>query len=285
MKAEQAVDLLAQATGEAYRLVGRLPGGETGAHEVAGPAGNRLVVKWDARASTRTARADAVALSERLRIEAGWPVPPERTIVAEGWLFVLQDFMPGAPVGELGHHLVDTLLALHSRRLGLARAEDRSRWPDVLIRTLTIGGEGYCLHESLRGHSARTASLVARIERLGDTLSRDGLAGRDIVHWDLHPGNLLQDGGGLSAVVDTDFATVGDAAFDLVMLALASLTLPCDPGVRTRLFATAFDDLDELRTSAYLAHLFVRHLDWSIRRERRDEVDFWLARADEMLDL
>lgn len=78
---------------------------------------------------------------------------------------------------------------------------------------------------------------------------------------------------------------VGDASFDLVTLALTSLTIPCEPGVRTRLFASAFDDLDELTTQAYLAHLFIRIIDWPIRRRQFDEVEFWLARADEMLKI
>ncbi len=285
MDAEHAIALLSQTTGESYRLVGRLHGGETGAHQVVGPAGRRLVVKWDPRPATRPQRYDAVALSERLRVDAHWPVPPERTVATEDCLFVLQDFMPGTPVESLGHQLVDGLLALHPGRLGLARSDDPGQWPDVLITTLTVGGEGYCLHESLRVHNARTASLVARIETFGHAIDQVDLVGHDIVHWDLHPGNLLHDGGTLAAVVDTDFAKVGDAAFDLVSLALASLSVRCDPGVRARLFAAAFDDLDEQRRLAYLAHLFIRYLDWSIRRGRGAEVDAWLTRADEMLVL
>ena len=91
------------------------------------------------------------------------------------------------------------------------------------------------------------------------------------------------NGGALSAVVDTDFAIVGDAGLDLVMLALTSLNMECEPGVRSRLFAEAFNDLDELRAQAYLGHLFVRLIDWPIRRNSPKEVDFWLARADELL--
>ena len=87
-----------------------------------------------------------------------------------------------------------------------------------------------------------------------------------MVHWDLHPGNLLAGPDGLSAIVDTDFAAVGDGAFDLVMLATASLALPCEPGVRTRLSRAAFEGLGDTKRRAYLAHLFVRFLDWAIRR-------------------
>ena len=284
MNPEQAVALLTRTTGDAYRLIGRLTGGETGAHEVAGPAGERLVVKWDTDPSSKRARRGGVVLSERLRLEARWPVPRQRTVVGDDCLFVLQDLMPGAPVEVIGHGIVDRILELHGNRLQLARPGDRSGWPGILITTLTVGGQGYCLHESLRGHDERTARLVARIEDVGHALGPDDLVGHDVVHWDLHPGNLLQEHGALSAVVDTDYATIGDAAFDLVLLALGSLTVRCERGVRGRLFAAAFDDLGELQRRAYLSHYFLRLLDWSIRRGGEDEIEFWLGQADHMLE-
>ncbi len=154
-----------------------------------------------------------------------------------------------------------------------------------LITTLAVGGHGYCRHESLRGYDTRTRSLIERIEVFGASLEVEDFVGDDVVHWDLHPGNLLVDANGLSAVVDTDFAIVGDAAFDLVMLALTSLPLTCEPGVRSRLFAEAFDQLNEVRSQAYLGHLFVRLIDWPIRRNSPAEVEFWLARAEELLTI
>jgi hypothetical protein len=283
MNVEQAVALLARTTGDDYRLIGRLTGGETGAHEVAGPAGERLVMKWDTVPSSQAARREAVVLSERLRTDAEWPVPRQRTVVGPDCLFVLQDFMPGAPVAMIGHDMVDRLLELHRNRLGLARPGDRSRWPGILITTLTVGGNGYCLHQSLRDHDERTARLLARIEDVGHRIDPRDLPGHDIVHWDLHPGNLLQDHGSLSAVVDTDHAAIGDAAFDLVLLALGSLSGQCEKGVRSRLFAAAFDGLGELRRRAYLSHFFLRLLDWSIRRGREDEIEFWLDQSQHML--
>jgi hypothetical protein len=284
MSAAQAVDLLATTTGDAYALVGRLSGGETGAHEVTDPMGRRVVVKWDTGA-TSEARRQRVVLSERLRVDGGWPVPRQHTIVAGDCLFVLQELMPGAPIETLGHPVVDRLFELHARRIGLARSSDPSRWPDRLIETLTVGGGDYCRHESLRGYDERTATLVGGIEAFGRAVAPDDLVAGDVVHWDLHPGNLLHEQGTLSAVVDTDFAQVGDAAFDLVTLALASLALPCDRGVRRRLFAAAFDGLPDVRRRAYLGHLFIRFLDWPIRGGRDDEVEFWLGHAGQMLDL
>jgi aminoglycoside phosphotransferase (APT) family kinase protein len=146
-----------------------------------------------------------------------------------------------------------------------------------------MGGEGYCIHSSLYDFDHRTRSLVERIEEFGASINAAELGGGDIVHWDLHPGNLLINEESLVAVVDTDFAIIGDAKFDLVMLAMTSMTLDCEPGVPARLISSAFDDLDDLRTQAYLAHLFLRLIDWPIRRGRPNEVEFWLQKADELL--
>jgi aminoglycoside phosphotransferase (APT) family kinase protein len=282
---EAVASLLTRETGTPFQIRGRLSGGETGAHEFVKGDGYRVVVKWDTRPHSRQLRKEAVGLSERLRTVAAWPVPAETVIDADGTLFVIQDFMPGNPPEQLDHQLVDELLDVHSRRLGLARPDDPVHWPAALIKTLTVGGEGYCLHSSLRAFDGHTRSLIDRVEEFGRSIDEADLVGVDVVHWDLHTGNLLVSGSSLSAVVDTDFCAVGDARFDLAALALSSLTLPCLPGVRTRLFAAAFDDLDELNAQAYLAHLFIRFIDWPIRRGNSDEVSFWLARADELLKI
>jgi hypothetical protein len=280
-----AASILSEVAGRQFRLAKRLSGGETGAHLFIGPDDERVVVKWGTGREGRALRGEAVAFSERLRCEAGWPVPSESTIDGEEIRFVIQEFMAGTPPSTLDHRLVDQLLELHSRRLGLAKPHDPVRWPTNLITTIAVGGNGYCLHEPLLRYDHRTRSLIGRIEAFGCTLDADDFVGQDIVHWDFHSGNLLVEAGGLSAVVDTDFAMVGDAGFDLVMLALTSEALECETGVRSRLFAAAFDDLDEFKAQAYLAHLFVRLIDWPIRRGSPAEVDLWLARADELLTI
>lgn len=279
--AEQAVALLREATGEPYELVGRLSGGGTGAHEVRhGSDGERLVLKWEIDPGSRLLRRDGVELAERLRTQAGWPVPRQLVIEGPECLFVLQDFMAGGPVRAITPELADELLRLHRTRLGLGGPRAGSVWAERLIRTLVVGGSGYCRHEPLRRYDARTAAVVREVEALGARADPDDFTGSDIVHWDLHPGNLLTEDGNLSAVVDNDFCTVGDASFDLVMLALTSTALPCAPGVRHDLFRQAIDPLPPVRRAAYLGHLFIRLLDWPIRRGSADEVEHWLFQVD-----
>ena len=277
---EQAIALLRETTGDAYELVGRLSGGETGAHEVRrGPDSERMVLKWETDPDSQRLRREGVELAERLRTEAGWPVPQQHTVDAPGCLFVLQSFVDGRPIRILTSGLADELLRLHGRRLELGEDGAGCAWAQRLVRTLVEGGRTYCLHESLRGYDARTAALVEEIEAFGARVDPDDLRAHDIVHWDWHLGNLLARGDRLSAVVDTDFCAIGDAAFDLVALALSSSTVTCASGMRRNLFHLALDPLSPARRTAYLGHLFIRVLDWPIRRGSDDEVDHWLAQV------
>lgn len=129
-----AAVILSNVTGMAFHHVGQLAGGETGAHQFIGPDGQPLVVKWETISDRRILRGEAVALSERLRLQAGWPVPAESVVDADEIRFVvIQEFMPGTPPTAIDHRLVDQLLDLHSRRLGLAEPYDPIRWPMNLI--------------------------------------------------------------------------------------------------------------------------------------------------------
>jgi hypothetical protein len=278
-----AVGALCEATGRGYELRGRLAGGETGAHEVVAPDGDRFVLKWERDPTSAAARRRGARLTERLRLDGRWPVPRQELVQHEGWLFVIQELLPGSPVETLTHALVDEILELHVRRVGSAPRDLVDVWAGELIRTLTVGGDGYCIHESLRTYDARTARLLDTIERIGRRLEPADLPGADIVHWDLHPGNLLQSAGRLTAVIDTDFATAGDARFDLVTLALSSAAEPGEAGVTERLVQLAFDGLTDRQREAYVGHLLLRVVDWPIRRGRPDEVESGLVLAERFL--
>ena len=145
------------------------------------------------------------------------------------------------------------------------------------------GGHGDCLHQPLHRHDARTRRVVKRIEKIGNELSPDQLRGCDIVHADLHPGNMLQVDGRLAAIIDLDYATTGDAAFDLTFLAVSSLEYECyeyDDKTKHMLMEIGLEGLDQARRLAYVANIILRFLDWAIRKNRPSEIDFWLDHAD-----
>ena len=281
--ADAAVDVLSEALGVDFELVGPLAGGETGATEVRRSDGRRHVLKWELDPENQRRRREGVQLAERLRVEVSWPSPMQETLDVDGCLFVLQEFMAGTDVDHLSHELVDRIFDLHERRLGLAPTDASSQWADDMIEVLVEGGNGYCLHQPLRDFDARTRRVVERIEEIGRSLHTTDLCGNDIVHGDLHPGNLLQVDGRLTAVIDMDYTRVGDATFDLTMLALGSLGVSVDSGVRSRLFERGVHSLPDAKRRAYVANLVLRSLDWPIRKDRPAEIEFWLAEADRLL--
>jgi Phosphotransferase enzyme family len=279
---EAVLDILEASTEIRFELTGPLGGGESGGLEVTEPDGGRSIVKWQLEASGREALRRAVPLAEQLRLTAGWPVGPQQLVETPTATIVLRRRLPGTDVTALTHGLVDELLELHQRRLGIIPTADTT-WPAHLIKTLVVGGNTYCRHDVVGSYDERTARIVDFAEAVGTTLEPEDLIGADVVHCDLHPGNLLQVDGTLSGVIDTDFAAVGDAAFDLVTLAVSCREIDCEDGVPERLLGAAFEDLGEVRRRAYLAHLAIKFLDWPIRGDRPAEVELWLAEFTRLL--
>jgi len=275
--------LLSGALDHEFELIGSLTGGETGATEVQRDDGRRYVLKWELDPHNQRSRREGVVLAERLRTDAGWPCPEQHQVDVGDCLLVLQDLIPGAAVDHFTHELVDTLFETHERRLGLSPGALENRWASDMIEILVEGGNGYCLHQPLRDFDSRTRRVVERIEAVGRALTPADLSGNEIVHGDLHTGNLLQVDGRLSAVVDMDYTRVGDAEFDLVTLAVASLGVDADAGVRARLFTRGIDSLPDVKRHAYVGNLLLRCLDWPIRKNRREEIEFWLEQADRLL--
>lgn len=78
------------------------------------------------------------------------------------------------------------------------------------------------------------------------------------------------------------YTRIGDADCDLAMLALTSLGVAVDPGMRTRLFASGIENLSAAKRRANVGNLLLRFLDWPIRKNRPAEIDFWLGEADRL---
>ncbi len=105
----------------------------------------------------------------------------------------------------------------------------------------------------------------------------------DVVHGDLHAENVLVVGGQLSAVIDTEFSFVGDAGFDLVMLALSAGEHDPDPTLVAELWERVHAEVDRRFLPAYSAHLLLRCIDWEIRSNGSALLDHWLAEAERRL--
>ncbi len=289
MTPHEAAALVGSETGHTVRVIGALPGGEAGAHEVRwGAHGARGVLKSFAGAD-RAAADRSVSLAERLRAR-GYPIPPIVLAARRaGALVAVQGWMPGATEETVDDLLVTDVLRLNRLQRGLAEPDDGEEpWGDFVLRALRHGlsrDEGLCLHAPLQNRDGRTAALLRRIQRCADDAASSSLEAGDIAHCDFHHRNVLRDRGRVSAVVDWDSARAGDAAYDLVTLAFCSaVAQKVDDGAVERLWRRALEDRCRPVIAAYAALLALRQVDWSIRHRSEADVTTWLEASERTLD-
>jgi aminoglycoside phosphotransferase (APT) family kinase protein len=158
-------------------------------------------------------------------------------------------------------------------------------WPAWLTDTIEAGGDGYCLHATMR-RTPRTAELLRRLQALARRNQGDEARSRDVVHFDMNPANILHVGGRLSGVVDWnipfDGAGQGDCGFDVATLLFYTYD---NDQTRAALWARALELSGLPWTTVYLCHLSLRQVEWSRRHSpgSADDARF-LAIAEAVLD-
>lgn len=208
------------------------------------------------------------AVLARLR-DRGYPAPRFRAIgQAPGLVFWVQHRLPGS-VLDRGHRapdrttlsrLLPELFRLNDAQAGLGTGP--RQWRSLLTQTLTTGGHGYCLHASLQNNPA-TRDLLAVLRRIGDRCCAAIPAGDDFVHYDFTLANLLSDGTAITGVIDINPPILaGDRAFDLATLLFYLYDLD---DIRDLLRARLLDLAGPDAARAYLAHMVLRQVDWSLR--------------------
>jgi aminoglycoside phosphotransferase (APT) family kinase protein len=255
-------------------LVGDTPGGESRTTFIVAAGTDQLVVK--------VAPGGRPALESQWRLvrlvgdlrSRGYPAPEYLGAgEADGAVFTVQRLLPGTtldpasggpPEQDLFAALLPDLLAAVELQ---ADAGDLAEppWPRWLLSTIEAGGDGYCLHETMR-QAGGTARLLERLQELARR-NCDGPARRgDVVHFDMNPANILHDGGRLSGIVDWnipfDGACQGDRGFDVATLLFYSYDLPA---TRDTLWERAIRISGIGWTTVYLCHLSLRQVEW-VRR-------------------
>lgn len=262
MGGRSVLDEVAERHGLVLVDEGPCTGGEVGARFARAADGRRLVYKV-------TGLVPPVDTLNRLH-DGGYPLPRHLPpLPLEGGAFlVAQEAVAGAYRDTVTHALVDRLLECNDHQAGHGPPCTES-WTDFVVRTLTVGADGWCLHEPLARHSDRTRELLDWCRSVDVPPLPDG----DLVHTDFHHRNVLRDEDDeLVAVIDWEGARGGDRRFDLATLAFCLIDSECEPGVAER-----FPPPEE----PYVAHLSLRLVDWQIRFHP-DQVDRWLDRADEL---
>jgi aminoglycoside phosphotransferase (APT) family kinase protein len=224
----------------------------------------------------------------------GYPAP-EYLGVGEsaGTIFTVQRRMPGQilhrgpgmpPAPELFAAVLPSLLTaieLQSDAGDLARPP----WPGWLLDTIETGGDGYCLHATMR-RDPRTAALLGRLQALARRNQPDEPRSQDVVHFDMNPANILHAGGRLSGVVDWnvpfDGAAQGDRGFDVATLLFYTYDIE---QTREALWERALELSGLAWTTVYLCHLSLRQTEWSRRHSHGSPDDArFMAIAEAVLD-
>jgi Ser/Thr protein kinase RdoA (MazF antagonist) len=274
--AEQLGQLLREQAGLDLVQLASASGGESRcAFWVTDRAGRVSLLKIIPGAGPEAAgrlRALDVVLS-RLRAR-GYPAPALCGIGSvSGLVFWIQERLPGHVLdrgtGGLARAAVAAvlprLLELNDAQRGLGTGPDI--WPGLIARTLARGGDGYCLHATLQASRA-ARDMVPVLRRIGDRCCPAIPAGTDFVHYDFTPANLLSDGTVTTGVIDINPPVLaGDRAFDL-----ATLLFYCydHDQARTTLTARLLEVAGPQAASAYLAHMILRQVDWSLRHHPAD---------------
>lgn len=274
-----------------FELHARAETGESdeGAWFATAPDGAAVVLKWFPHETALDRYAILLPALDVLR-SAGVPVPEYPFVGAvDGWTLSAQRVLPGrswqradgrgaliAPP-DMVERVIECVAAAKGI-VGPHPSPSLRTWGEFIIHTLTVGEDGWVMHEPMRYWNARSAWLLERIEAVGADAEDSWFPTCGLVHLDLHTGNLLaSDDGVLTGIIDWEGACAGDHRFDL-----ASFAFDLD-GAGQQIWDRVEQLIEPRSLRAYVAHMALRSTDWAIRHHPED-VPRQLDRAERVLD-
>jgi hypothetical protein len=267
-----------------YAVVRSMAEGEAShATLVADSGGRQRVLKWWPGDGGDVAQVESAAERvDRLRLR-GYP-PPRYLLISklEGVVLVIQELLDGRPPPTLLPVHVEQLIALNE--LQRDTQPHAPAWGEYLRSTLLHGADGYCLHEPLRRHSARSAALLERVIAAGRETVPDELLALDTAHIDFHHLNVLVTGDTVTGIIDCEGARAGDRMFDLVTLLFCSPEGGLERATQERLWSLLEAERRPAVLRAYLAHMALRLTSWSVVHHDDATTARWLERSWSALD-
>jgi hypothetical protein len=208
------------------------------------------------------------AMTARLRAR-GYPAPRLRAAgQVGGTAFWIQERLPGRDLSLAGgdpdcgmlSRLLPVLFRLNDAQAGLG--DGSMGWRHLITTTLLEGGDGYCLHSTMAGRPD-TREMLATVRGIGASCGPAIPPGVDFTHFDFHFLNLLSTGTTITGVVDINPPPLaGDRAFDLATLVFY---LYDHDKLRRRILDRLFGLAGHQAARAYLAHMVLRQVEWSVR--------------------
>jgi hypothetical protein len=159
MNVATLLQLINKQHGTVFELLARYSSGEQGAFAITDQDGRRYVLKWEADDGPLDRLIKVSLVTKTLR-KVGYPAPHYCFLGnVQGYSYAIQEALPGVPIGEVTLPVLPQLLELNGLQTGLATSEQRE-WPGPVVDTVMVGGDGYCLLDSLRTYSSTTAELL-----------------------------------------------------------------------------------------------------------------------------
>jgi Ser/Thr protein kinase RdoA (MazF antagonist) len=228
---ERVLAFVNDAHGLRYRCVRRLAGGiQAGAYELRDPADRPAVLKWSTRRDWAEQMLRAVPAVRRVR-ERGWPTPAwlAAGTTPDGLPYQVQEFVVGTPMERVGPDELALVLDLNARQAGLDPDPGRD-WTMWNHDVLFDGRDGYV--DRARAIGPEVARVVDRLLAASSAYRGQTLPNTDLVHGDLHPGNIIVADGVVVGVVDIEALGSGSRAIDLSGLLLGTYGDDGEPVVR-----------------------------------------------------
>ncbi|HJZ47638.1 MAG TPA: phosphotransferase, partial [Roseiflexaceae bacterium] len=130
---------------------------------------------------------------------------------------------------------------------------------------------------ALGNHSQATASLLAALRQASRRYAAVELPNTDVVHGDLHIGNMLAQDGRISGVVDMVYAGYGTRAIDLASLLLNMESDDYAPAIRDRLRARIIGQFGPAVYAVCMVYRVIVTLVWAIRQDSPEWIDHFLG--------
>jgi len=261
MKLSQLLVYINQRHGTAFALDGRLPGGQQdGAYALAEPDGRRAVLK-------QMFAPRAVPIIHRLHA-IGYPTPDVlyHGAAGDGTTYLVQEFVPGTPIHTLTEAYLDQLFVLNDEQADLnphPQANLLESW-SVYAQEVVFARSSVWVR-ALGNHSPTTASLLSALQQATLPYAGTLLPNTDVVHGDLHSGNIIVEHGRISGVVDLVYAGYGTRAIDLASLLYTMDSDDYAPVIRQRLRARLIERFGPAVYAICMAYRAIVVLEWAIR--------------------
>jgi aminoglycoside phosphotransferase (APT) family kinase protein len=272
MKISQLLLAINACHGTAFTLDGKLPGGQQdGAYVLAEPGGRQVVLK-------QLFAPRALPIIRRLRV-IGYPTPDilyEGT-ANDGTTYLIQELVPGAPMQTLTDAYLDQLFVLNDRQADLnprPEANALESWSGYVQEVVFARSSVWV--RALGNHSPAAASLLNALQQATAPYADTVLPNTDVVHGDLHSGNIMVEHEQITGVIDLAYAGYGTRAIDLATLLHTMDSDDYAPIVHHRLRAHVIERFGPDVYAICMAYRVIVTVAWAIRQGRPDWIDYFV---------